>query len=1373
MPKKILSIFITLMMVAGLFSSFAAAADVASDLPEKDAKLTESYEIYPLPQQQTEEETTLTITQNVNVVIEDSIDQPTRKLLQKILDSKSLQVTESGAVVAGKTNIFLGTKNSSGYVDNYFTQNIPYEADHFNELDAYVLNVSTKQQNKGVIAILGKNTDAAYYGLATLKMIFNQIPDLKVRNLTIEDFSDTRSRGFIEGFYGTPWSHEDRMSLMRFGGELKMNTYIFAPKDDKYHNAEWRTPYPAAELAKIKELVDVGHESKTQFVWAIHPGFNMINWNNYNAELQTLLAKLEQLYSVGVRQFGLFMDDISTSQSLVDKDKHVKLITDVANWVTSKKDVKSLIYCPPYYNKSWTGTTGRPYLEALKNVPENVDIMWTGNGVVASVNAADMQWPKDAHGRDPYMWLNWPVNDYKDARLLLGKAEVLIPGTHNISGVVTNPMKHAELSKIGIFAVADYTWNVDDFEQEESWLDSFKHVAPEVASELNTIAYHMSDPSPSGHGLVVGESENIKTELTQFLSQYSSGQPTETTGNTLIQEFDLILDAIASFRVNNTNENMEEEIDPWLNSLQNVVLADKSAVLSAIAIQKENVDQAWEALAKATSALSLSKTFKISKLNSPDVTVEAGAKRLVPFAEQLINKLDAQIYTLVDPEYVKPLAVSSYGSPSGLNLMVDGDLATNVYIQTLQQNGDWYGVDFGKTIKVEEIAITQGRTDADHDIFQRGILEYSVNGQEWTAIGEERSGYKISASGLSVNARMVRYRLTHAGIPGGKPDLWTAVREFSVNAGKDKVAIYTDVTELKDTPVMVADNSVQLSNMNGITLKPSQYVGINLKSIEEITQVVLEASNGEVRLESSKNGVEWEQVNNGNGAFASAAYFRIINKGNENITVDLTRLMIKLNKFSPPMITHNYGSIYEGSINNVYNASLENKVWFGAIQAKGKYVQIDMGGEVNVQNVAVVIGDGEGDFFRKGDLQLSLDGQTWDTIHTFTNPSDRSLNFPEHEVPYRYKRVQVDGGKQARYVRLISTETQDAWLALNEILVNEGIERPGTANPAIQAEPAGVIGNEASLSVDQKLSTFYMPGTGNTGSLNYKLSKDTRVKEVIVLQNPSDHSNAAVSVRDASGWHKVGNLSSSYNTFDTSKYSHVFEVKIQWEGSTKPKIHEIITVKKDGNGEVDPSDKMTSVLSGVDTVAGGKDFQLVFGVKSVTDAVYAMDVTMNYDPKLLEFKSATSLRSGIQVLETANHTPGKLRLLVVSEGVGNAVTGNLQLLSLDFGTKTVAEATESIIQIEKVIVADAEGKESETVTSSHKLKITAEEPEPGMTGDINKDGKVSIGDLAIVAANYGKDTNSPDWAEAKRADVNKDGVINLNDLALVARKITE
>jgi hypothetical protein len=58
---------------------------------------------------------------------------------------------------------------------------------------------------------------------------------------------------------------------------------------------------------------------------------------------------------------------------------------------------------------------------------------------------------------------------------------------------------------------------------------------------------------------------------------------------------------------------------------------------------------------------------------------------------------------------------------------------------------------------------------------------------------------------------------------------------------------------------------------------------------------------------------------------------------------------------------------------------------------------------------------------------------------------------------------------------------------------------------------------------------------------------------------------------------------------------------------------------------------------------------------------------------------------------------------------------------------------------------------------------------PGIPGDINHDNKVSIGDLAIVAANYG----SPDWQQVKQADVTGDGEINLDDLALVASKILQ
>ncbi|MGW2222295.1 beta-N-acetylglucosaminidase domain-containing protein [Nonomuraea sp. NPDC001684] len=44
-------------------------------------------------------------------------------------------------------------------------------------------------------------------------------------------------RGVIEGFYGRPWSHEQRLDLLGFLGARGMNTYVHAPKADR---PSWR-----------------------------------------------------------------------------------------------------------------------------------------------------------------------------------------------------------------------------------------------------------------------------------------------------------------------------------------------------------------------------------------------------------------------------------------------------------------------------------------------------------------------------------------------------------------------------------------------------------------------------------------------------------------------------------------------------------------------------------------------------------------------------------------------------------------------------------------------------------------------------------------------------------------------------------------------------------------------------------------------------------------------------------------------------------------------------------------------------------------------------------------------------------------------------
>ncbi|GAA0591596.1 hypothetical protein GCM10009001_04640 [Virgibacillus siamensis] len=1156
MKKSYIVLFVLLLILTPL-SLVGASGD------ESGAKKADSndryYEIYPLPQHEKDLGTDFTITEEVNVVVGDSIDKPTTDFLKEILESKSLEINISDQVVSGKTNILVGTEHSGGYVTSYIKENVTYDETVFEKIDPYVLTMDKKLEDKGTIAILGKDSDAAYYGLASLKMILDRIPNRNIHSMLYEDFSDTKRRGFIEGFYGFPWSHESRISLMQYGGQLKMNTYIFGPKDDPYHNRKWRELYPEDKLAKIAELAQVGSESKVDFVWAIHPGFNMINWDKYDQELDTLLAKLDQLYSAGVRQFGLFMDDINTTKALQNREKHVKLITDVSNWVQSKGDVKPLIYTPPFYNQAWTGNTGKPYLKALSNTPENVEIMWTGSGVFGTVNPEDMAWPKQFTEREPFVWLNWPVNDYVNSGLFLGKGEVLKEGTHNIAGLVTNPMEHAELSKIALFAVADYAWNVDDFHAEQSWKDSFKYVAPNADSELQIIASHLSSPS-TNRGYDLEESEYIKEELKQFKQKFKADEPVDEIGTSLIDEFNRVLDAIEGFKEKSTNEQMLKEIKPWLNSLREIVQADKHAVKSVLALQNEDVNLAWKELGKATGAMKKSQTYTVPRLNASDITVEAGAKRLIPFADKLISQLQAQIVTAIDPDATANIPITSY-ERQDMGKMVDGDEETYAYVKIIQENGDWYGIDLGKKVNVDNIRILQGRNNGDHDIFQRGVLEYSVDGENWKAIGDERSGYLIEEKDLNVEARYVRYRLTHAGVPGGKPDLWTAVREFTVNTNKSAESVYTNVEALKDTEIEATERSAKISDLSDITLKPGQYIGISLQTIRNIKDIALKSTNSKLSLEVSNNGVEWEEITT--DSFPNFAYVRLINNTENGITFDLSKLLVKKNAFAEPVVTHNYPNIYAGEIGNVYDGDLNSKVWFGGMQNKGRYVQVDMGGTVDVHNVAVVIDEEEGDYFRKGELQVSTDGETWKTIHTFDHPESRSGNFPDHESPFRYKRVKLNDAVQARYIRLISTEDANKWLALNEIIVNEGSLKPGTDDLTIEADPQGVDGHEAWRVKDQKLSTYYMPaGNQGTGSLNYKLTKGNTLEDVILLQNPDHVSNADVLIRDKEGWHQAGQLSKAMQTIDVSSFEHVLEIKLEWKGATIPQIHEIIPVEK-------------------------------------------------------------------------------------------------------------------------------------------------------------------------------------------------------------------
>ncbi len=382
--------------------------------------------------------------------------------------------------------------------------------------------------------------------------------DLEGSSFEIRDWPSVSCRGVIEGFYGNPWSHEDRLRQFDFYGKHQLNIYVYGPKDDPYHRTHWREPYPEAEAAKLKELVQAAHRNHVQFVWAIHPGGD-IRWNK--ADSLAVVNKLNLMYGLGIRTFAVFFDDIGGEGAKAEKQAGLmNYLTDA--FVRKHKDVQPLIICPTQYNKAWSSGD---YLSILgtKMYPE-VRIMWTGNTVVDMIERDDMEWINQQIRRKAFIWLNYPVNDYCQSRLLMGKTYGNgLDIADLVSGFCSNPMEYAEASKVSLYSIADYCWNMDAYDAELSWRQALDELMPTSREAFRFFCENNIDLGRTGHGLRrEGESPNFgKVSNESYFSR-------------LVTEADALLaDSLSQ-------PEMLREIAPWVETMR--VLGQRGLQVTAM-----------------------------------------------------------------------------------------------------------------------------------------------------------------------------------------------------------------------------------------------------------------------------------------------------------------------------------------------------------------------------------------------------------------------------------------------------------------------------------------------------------------------------------------------------------------------------------------------------------------------------------------------------------------------------------------------------------------------------------------------------------------------------------------------------------------------
>jgi hyaluronoglucosaminidase len=252
-------------------------------------------------------------------------------------------------------------------------------------------------------------------------------------------------RGIIEGFYGPPWSWDDRRFLSEQLAAAGMDTYVYAPKDDPLHRERWRDPYDDAFLADLAALASPG---ALRVGFALSPGLSIDVADP--SDRDALLAKVAQVTGIGVTLVGLCLDDLPPAPGLGARHG------DLTAWLAdSLGDGVELFMVPTHY----TGCSRTPYLDDLdRRVPADVLIGWTGRLVVnGTVTAEEADaWSAALSGRRPLLWDNTPVNDALMAgRLRVGPLRGRGPDlVGRLGGYLANPMVQARASLPALLSAA-------------------------------------------------------------------------------------------------------------------------------------------------------------------------------------------------------------------------------------------------------------------------------------------------------------------------------------------------------------------------------------------------------------------------------------------------------------------------------------------------------------------------------------------------------------------------------------------------------------------------------------------------------------------------------------------------------------------------------------------------------------------------------------------------------------------------------------------------------------------------------------------------------------------------------------------------------
>uniref|UniRef100_A0A3P9MEX9 protein O-GlcNAcase n=1 Tax=Oryzias latipes TaxID=8090 RepID=A0A3P9MEX9_ORYLA len=269
--------------------------------------------------------------------------------------------------------------------------------------------------------------------------------------------------GVVEGFYGRPWSIDQRKVLFQWMQLWGLNTYLYGPKDDLKHRLLWREVYSPEEEGQLRTLIVEAQSRGLQFVYALSPGQDIVF--SSSCDLALLKRKLRQVADLGCQAFAILFDDIDASMCQADSEAfassaHAQVtVTNEVYRFLGEPPV--FLFCPTEYCSSLCSpsVSKSPYLQTVgEDLLPDISVIWTGSKVISRKLSVDgLAEVKSVLQRPPLIWDNLHANDYDSRRLFLGPFKGREPGLRShLRGLLLNPNCEFEANYIPLHTLGSW-----------------------------------------------------------------------------------------------------------------------------------------------------------------------------------------------------------------------------------------------------------------------------------------------------------------------------------------------------------------------------------------------------------------------------------------------------------------------------------------------------------------------------------------------------------------------------------------------------------------------------------------------------------------------------------------------------------------------------------------------------------------------------------------------------------------------------------------------------------------------------------------------------------------------------------------------------